>query len=307
MRSMSTGAYDYVATCLNELWEGASASAIAGAGGAYAKACPIFVTGTGTDVGKTYVTAQLCRMLQQQAQARGEEVGFYKAAISGAEDIKHSDAGYIKEVAHLRQEESTLTSYLYQEAVSPHLAAAHRGEKIELLRILRDLVAVYSKHQRLVLEGSGGIFCPLSWDLECCTPTARDYVGSKDAESAQALLTRMQRMTAVQQDCFSILDLISGLYASQLGAHVIVVADAALGVINDVVMTLQCLQLRGIRPQHLSVILNYYRAHEAMYEDNWRMIEAIAHIPVIGTVAKDSNELELTSEGYERLQLTPVS
>ena len=51
----------------------------------------IFVTGTGTDVGKTYVTALIVKKLADA----GIHAGYYKAALSGAESIEESDAGYV--------------------------------------------------------------------------------------------------------------------------------------------------------------------------------------------------------------------
>ena len=187
---------------------------------------PIFVTGTNTDVGKTYVTALLCRELkqalhehqechalpecsehhalstsherqvlpessehqvlpesserqvllksselhalpkhQQQAQLL-RRVSYYKAAISGADSIAASDAGYVNTQAGLEQDLSSLTSYLYAEAVSPHLAQLHQGSApITLNSIMRDFSAVFSVSALTVLEGSGGIYCPLCWPL----------------------------------------------------------------------------------------------------------------------------------------------
>lgn len=52
----------------------------------------LFVTGTGTDVGKTYVTALMVKKLKDA----GLSSGYYKAAISGAGSIGESDAGYVK-------------------------------------------------------------------------------------------------------------------------------------------------------------------------------------------------------------------
>ena len=117
----------YLAEGINELWlkgqwgqhELRSRELLQG----QSRNVPIFVTGTGTDVGKTYVTAVLCKYLQEKQQLlQGGAVGFYKAAISGAESLAQSDAGYIKRNAGLSQADETLTSYLFQEAVSPHLA-----------------------------------------------------------------------------------------------------------------------------------------------------------------------------------------
>ena len=48
----------------------------------------LFITGTDTDIGKTYVTALLVKTLR----GAGYDVGYYKAAISGA-DTKRPSAG----------------------------------------------------------------------------------------------------------------------------------------------------------------------------------------------------------------------
>ncbi len=65
----------------------------------------IFVTGTGTDVGKTYVTALIVKKLADA----GIHAGYYKAALSGAESIEESDAGYVKKIAGITQEDSSFT------------------------------------------------------------------------------------------------------------------------------------------------------------------------------------------------------
>ena len=52
----------------------------------------LFVTTTGTDVGKTYVTALMVKKLQEA----GLSPGYYKAALSGALSVEDSDAGYLR-------------------------------------------------------------------------------------------------------------------------------------------------------------------------------------------------------------------
>ena len=65
----------------------------------------IFVIGTGTDVGKTYVSALLVKAMREA----GMNVGYYKAAISGADSIPHSDAGYVKQVSGIQQPDHTIS------------------------------------------------------------------------------------------------------------------------------------------------------------------------------------------------------
>ena len=87
----------------------------------------LFITGTDTDVGKTYVTALLVKTLR----SAGYDVGYYKAAISGARTVEESDAGFVNRFAQIREPEDMLLSYLYQNAVSPHLAARIEGNPVE--------------------------------------------------------------------------------------------------------------------------------------------------------------------------------
>ena len=68
----------------------------------------LFVTGTGTDTGKTYIAALMVKKLYEA----GYHAGYYKAALSGAASIEESDAGYVKRLAGIRQPDATLMSYL---------------------------------------------------------------------------------------------------------------------------------------------------------------------------------------------------
>lgn len=120
----------------------------------------LFIAGTGTDVGKTYVTALMVKKLADA----GLSAGYYKAAVSGAASVAQSDAGYVKGIAGIDQCDATLVSYRYPEAVSPHLAARWAGETIDRAVIARDCGQAAAACDYLTVEGSGGILCPLRWD-----------------------------------------------------------------------------------------------------------------------------------------------
>ena len=122
----------------------------------------IFVTGTGTDVGKTYVTALIVKKLADA----GIHAGYYKAALSGADSIEESDACYVKKIAGITQEDSSLLSYLYQNAVSPHLAARIEGNPVDTETVKADFDRVKKEFDYVTVEGSGGIVCPIRWDEE---------------------------------------------------------------------------------------------------------------------------------------------
>ena len=119
----------------------------------------IFVTGTGTDVGKTYVTALIVKKLRETGLA----AGYYKFAASGEEiDNLPADAWHVKRIAGLP--DGKFVSYAYKESVSPHLAARLENRPIEISVLERDFNAARNACEFLVVEGSGGIICPLRWD-----------------------------------------------------------------------------------------------------------------------------------------------
>jgi len=175
----------------------------------------IFVTGTGTDVGKTYVAAEIVKALKEN----GYSVGYYKAALSGADSIEESDAGYVKRTAKLEQPDGTLVSYIYKTAVSPHLAARLEGNPVDMDKVKDDYMRLAAEYDFVVVEGSGGIVCPIRWDDE-----------------KRILLE----------------DVIA-----ELGLDTVVVADSGLGTINAAVLTVEYLKNRGI--EVIGVIMNRNR------------------------------------------------
>ena len=174
----------------------------------------LYILGTGTDVGKTYITALWIKKLRES----GHNVAYYKAAVSGAPSISDSDAGYVKQVAGLSQEDETLLSYVFDEAVSPHLAARHEGKVIDRSVVNKNFCHVARAHAYTTVEGSGGIICPL-------------YVTD----------TELYMLEDVVKD---------------LGLPTIVVATAALGTINSTVLTIHYLQSKGITVK--GIIVNQY-------------------------------------------------
>ena len=98
----------------------------------------LFITGTGTDTGKTYITALIVKKLREN----GYNAGYYKAALSGAE-IKNDtfipgDAEYVSRISGLSDPYHEIVSYTYKNAVSPHLAARMEGDPVVLDKVLKD-------------------------------------------------------------------------------------------------------------------------------------------------------------------------
>lgn len=175
----------------------------------------LFITGTDTDVGKTYVTALLVKTLRKA----GFDVGYYKAAISGAPTVAESDAGFVNRFAGINEPEDMILSYLYQNAVSPHLAARIEGNPVEKEVILKAWERVTKAYPYVTMEGSGGVMCPIRHD---------------------------------EKAVYYLEDIIRWLHLP-----VLVVANAGLGTINHVVTTCEYIKNRHIPVK--GILLNHWK------------------------------------------------
>ena len=175
----------------------------------------LFITGTDTDVGKTYVTALLVKTLRKA----GFDVGYYKAAISGAPTVAESDAGFVNRFAGINEPEDMILSYLYQNAVSPHLAARIEGNPVEKEVILKAWERVTKAYPYVTMEGSGGIMCPIRHD---------------------------------EKAVYYLEDIIRWLHLP-----VLVIANAGLGTINHVVTTCEYIKNRHIPVK--GILLNHWK------------------------------------------------
>ena len=216
----------------------------------------LFVIGTGTDVGKTYVTGLLLKYLRDN----GYNACYFKAALSGAVknpdgDLIPGDAVEVLSMANLDEDTDFVVPYVYETAVSPHLASRIEGHPVEM-DVVRDAYnKVASKYDYVLMEGSGGIVCPIRYE-------------GKDSKNNIML-----------EDIINELDL-----------NVVLIADAGLGTINSIVTTYEYLKNRDITV--CGIIMNNYK-DEIMEKDNVLMVEHITGIPVIAKVYKNDKNLSL--------------
>lgn len=117
-----------------------------------------FVTGTGTDVGKSVVAAVIARA----AAERGERVRVFKPAVSGLDDGGESDHALLRRASGSSQSDEEIAPYRYGPPVSPHLGAEMEGEEIDPQRLLAAAAAAREGADTFVCEGVGGILVPLA-------------------------------------------------------------------------------------------------------------------------------------------------
>jgi dethiobiotin synthetase len=181
----------------------------------------VFVTGTGTEVGKTVVAATIARM----GASKGRRVRVFKPAVTGLDEFagraearpewasadQLPDHTLLKLAAGSVQPDEQVAPHRFGPAVSPHLAAELAGEPIDPVALLAAARGAAADAELFVCEGVGGFLVPLS----------REYL---------------------------VRDL-----ARDLGMPVVIAAPPGLGAINHSLLTIDSARAAGL--QVLSVVL----------------------------------------------------
>ncbi len=219
----------------------------------------IFITGTDTGVGKTFITALLAKALADH----GIDVKVQKWISTG--NMKFSeDCVFIygllgdksaKTAQDLRDKSasgSDTAPYCLPFPSSPHLASEQAGVIIKTEVIQDALLRLESSCEILIVEGIGGVLVPLSREM---------------------LLA----------------DLVADFKLPTL-----VVARSGLGTLNHTLLTLEAMRHRKI--QIAGVLLNSQGGEDSsIVRDNQRTIAEIGQVEVFGVLPRVKNPLDALS------------
>lgn len=126
------------------------------------KSTEYFITGTDTEVGKTWSTVALMRYFKNQ----GKTVIGMKPVASGCRlqdgELKNEDALLLRENASFEVQYADVNPYAFELPVSPHLAAAKSGVSVDISLIERKLGYLKSRADIVLVEGVGGWLVPLN-------------------------------------------------------------------------------------------------------------------------------------------------
>lgn len=125
----------------------------------------LFITATGTEIGKTFVTAALCHQLRHAGRA----VHAIKPVISGFDetDMAGTDTAVIAESLGSELTPETLddiSPFRYKAPLAPAMAADLEGKTLDYDALLACCKKAIEAHPFCVIEGVGGSFVPLTPD-----------------------------------------------------------------------------------------------------------------------------------------------
>lgn len=213
----------------------------------------LFITGTGTDVGKTFAAGLIVKKLCSS----GKSAAYFKAAMSGnfrgADGrLIPGDALSVKQMSGISQEIPDMCPYVYENAFSPHLASRIEGNPVRMDVVKQCFERVCSQYEYVTVEGSGGILCPICVDGE------------------KIFLEDIIR---------------------ELSLPSVIVADAGLGTINHAGLTADYMRRRGLPVK--GIILNHWHPGNRMEEDNRKMCEMVTGLKVLACVEEGADELDM--------------
>ena len=176
-----------------------------------------FVTATGTEIGKTFVTAGLIRHFR----ATGQRIGAIKPVMTGYDPAAAatSDAGVLLQALGRKPWPATVENmapWHFRAPLSPDMAAAREGRRIDTdVLFAHCRVAMESTRGILLIEGIGGVMVPLDE-----TRTVLDWMRALDIP---LLLVTGSYLGAISHT----LTAIEALARAQLRVRVLIVNESA--------------------------------------------------------------------------------
>jgi dethiobiotin synthetase len=203
----------------------------------------LFVTGTGTGVGKTVLSAALLAAIA----ATGERVRAHKPVVTGLDERSQGgwppDHELLASVAGMRGEE--VAPLRYGPAVSPHLAARLAGAAIDPAALVArahaaaTATAAAGKEETVIVEGVGGLLVPLADEL-----TVRDL-------------------------------------AVALGLPLLIAAGPGLGTINHTLLTVEAARVAGLDVRAV-VLTPWPEQPSELEQSNRATIAWLGNVEVVG-------------------------
>ncbi len=123
----------------------------------------LFITGTDTDVGKTYVTAGLAASFYEM----GVDIGVMKPFAAGTAQkngFKSEDVKILSDAAHVSDPENLINPQFFPIPASPYTAWKKLKTKPKIATVLSSFKKLSKLHDTILVEGMGGVMTPILKD-----------------------------------------------------------------------------------------------------------------------------------------------
>lgn len=125
----------------------------------------VFITGTDTGVGKTFVAAGIAAALRE----RGIRAGVMKPIHTGCKARRGAlipeDSIQLAKSARVNDSLELITPYIFKEPVAPYVAAMNTHARFSMNRIIKSFRILSKRHEYMIIEGIGGVLVPITEDF----------------------------------------------------------------------------------------------------------------------------------------------
>ncbi|CDQ18207.1 dethiobiotin synthase [Halobacillus karajensis] len=122
----------------------------------------VFITGSDTGIGKTFVAAGIAAALSD----KNIDVGVFKPMLSGdRREDPGSDTMILKTMAGDESPPSDITPYQFDEPLAPYLAAKRQNVHVTKQNVMHNWNKIKDNHSFMIVEGAGGIAVPYGEDF----------------------------------------------------------------------------------------------------------------------------------------------
>ena len=212
----------------------------------------LIITGTGTGVGKTVVTAAIAAL----ARAARRNVAVVKLAQTGVHDGPGSDPPDLETITRLSGVTDTHELARFPDPLSPEAAARVSGlPPVDFTRARAVIARLTAARDLVLVEGAGG------------------------------LLVRYDAGGA------TIADLATALNRQGLAAPALVVTGAGLGTLNHTALTIEALRARKVAEAGI-VVGSWPRDPGLAERENLADLEVVAGAPLAGSLPADAGALD---------------
>ena len=177
----------------------------------------IFVTSSGTGIGKTYVASLLTRQLR----AKGVAVQALKPVMAGFDETNAaaSDTAALLNAMHLTATPENIayvSPWRFRAALSPDMASRRENREIDFAALVQHGIDMAARHDPLLIEGVGGVMVPLNR-----THTVLDWMMALKRLELRTLLVVGSYLGTISHT----LTALAQLRASNLGPRAIIVSE----------------------------------------------------------------------------------
>ncbi|MFT7260976.1 MAG: dethiobiotin synthetase [Glaciecola sp.] len=238
----------------------------------------VFITGTDTDAGKTYVSVLLLHAINRRGF---KSIGFKPIAAGckqTGQGLRNDDALHLQCAASHKVSYEKVNPIALLPPIAPHIAAAQVGENIDMQHVADTLKQLHDEDADfLLVEGAGG------WRLPTLIlPLSNGVGGSKCAE-----VNGTKKVEFLSD------------FVAKAKLPVILVVGIKLGCLNHAVLTFE--QIKRDNCDIVGWFANQVDPSMSCYSENLASLHALLDAPFLGEVKHYQQHMDFTDSQLKHI------